>query len=51
MSEFDDLVAIDGVLMAGRFGRDWSIAEHKTKGLYLERVRLFESCELALMSA
>ena len=36
MSELDDLVAIDGVLMAGRFGRDWSIAEHKSKALYLE---------------
>jgi len=36
MSELDDLVAIDGVLMAGRFGRDWTIAEHKSKALYLE---------------
>ncbi len=42
MSELDDLVAIDGVLMAGRFGQDWSIAEHKTKGLYLENLAATE---------
>jgi roadblock/LC7 domain-containing protein len=36
MSEFDDLVALGGVLIAGRFGRDWSIAEHKSKALYPE---------------
>jgi roadblock/LC7 domain-containing protein len=36
MSELDDLVKINGVLMAGRFGPDWRIAEHKTKALYFE---------------
>jgi roadblock/LC7 domain-containing protein len=36
MSEFDELVARDGVLFAGRFGPDWSLAEHKSKGLFIE---------------
>ena|SRR5271170_6378268 len=36
MSELDDMVVIDGVLMAGRFGRDWNITEHRSKALYLE---------------
>jgi roadblock/LC7 domain-containing protein len=36
MTESDDLVALGGVLIAGRFGRDWSIAEQKSKALYLE---------------
>ena len=32
MSEFDELVASPGVLMAGRFGADGRVAEHKTAG-------------------
>jgi roadblock/LC7 domain-containing protein len=36
MSESDDLVSRPGVIMAGRFGRDGRIAEHKSAGLYLE---------------
>jgi len=36
MSEFDELVARPGVLMAGRFGPDGRVAEHKTTGLYIE---------------
>jgi roadblock/LC7 domain-containing protein len=36
MSEFDELVASPGVLMAGRFGPDGRVAEHKTTGLYVE---------------
>jgi roadblock/LC7 domain-containing protein len=36
MSEFDELVASPGVLMAGRFGADGRIAEHKTTRLYIE---------------
>lgn len=35
MSEFDELVASPGVLMAGRFGPDGRIAEHKSKSLYV----------------
>jgi roadblock/LC7 domain-containing protein len=35
MSEFDELVARRGVLMAGRFGPDGRVAEHKTTGLYV----------------
>jgi roadblock/LC7 domain-containing protein len=36
MTELDELVARPGVLMAGRFGPDGRIAEHKTAGLYIE---------------
>jgi roadblock/LC7 domain-containing protein len=36
MSELAELVAHPGVLMAGRFGPDGRIAEHKTTGLYIE---------------
>jgi roadblock/LC7 domain-containing protein len=36
MNEFDELVSHDGVLFAGRFGPDWSLAEHKSKGLFIE---------------
>src|SRR5215475_5324437 len=36
MSEFDELVARPGVLMAGRFGPDGRVAEHETTGLYIE---------------
>ena len=42
MSEFDDLVASPGVLMAGRFGPDGHVAEHKTGGLYVEIPALTE---------
>jgi len=36
VSELDDLLSVDGVFMAGRFGPDGRIAEHKSKGLYVE---------------
>jgi roadblock/LC7 domain-containing protein len=36
MSEFDELVSRHGVLMAGRFGPDWRVAETSTKGLFVE---------------
>ena len=36
MGELDELVSRDGVLMAGRFGPDWRVAETKTRGLFLE---------------
>ena len=36
MSEFDELVSRDGVLVAGRFGPDWRVAEQKTAGLVIE---------------
>jgi roadblock/LC7 domain-containing protein len=36
VSEFDKLVSRDGVLMAGRFGPDGRIAEHKSTGLFIE---------------
>ncbi len=34
MSELDELVALKGVLMAGRFGPDWQVAEHKYTSLF-----------------
>ena len=36
MSEFDDLVSRKGVLVAGRFGPDWSVAEQKSAWLVIE---------------
>ena len=36
MSELDELVASRGVLMAGQFGPDGSVVEHKCTALYIE---------------
>jgi len=36
MSELDELVSRDGVLMAGRFGPDWRVAETRRQGLFIE---------------
>lgn len=36
MNEFDELVSSRGVIMAGRFGPDGRVAEHKSKGLYID---------------
>jgi roadblock/LC7 domain-containing protein len=36
VGKFDELVALDGVLMAGRFGPDGRIAEHKASRWYAE---------------
>ena len=36
MSEFDELVSRKGVLVAGRFGPDWSVAEQKSAWLVIE---------------
>ena len=36
MSELDDLLSVDGVFLAGRFGPDGGIAEQKSLGLYVE---------------
>ena len=35
MSEFEELVARDGVLLAGRFGPDGRVAEHKADRWYI----------------
>jgi roadblock/LC7 domain-containing protein len=40
LSDFDELVARPGVLMAGRFGPDGRVAEHKTAGLYVDNPAL-----------
>jgi roadblock/LC7 domain-containing protein len=36
MSEFDELLSRRGVLMAGRFGPDWGVAESRSRGLFVE---------------
>jgi roadblock/LC7 domain-containing protein len=36
MSELDELLLRGGVLMAGRFGPDWRVAESKSRGLFVE---------------
>ena len=42
MSELDELVSRDGVLVAGRFGPDWRIAEQKSAWLVIEQPRAIE---------
>lgn len=42
MSELDELVSRDGVLLAGRFGPDWRVAEHKIASLFIEYPPAFE---------
>jgi roadblock/LC7 domain-containing protein len=33
VSEFDELLSLDGIIMVGRFDPDWRIAEHKSASL------------------
>lgn len=42
MSEFGELVSRPGVIMAGRFGPDGRVAEHKSESLYLENPAALE---------
>ena len=35
MSEFDELISLDGIVMAGRFDPDWRIAEYKSAWLFV----------------
>jgi roadblock/LC7 domain-containing protein len=35
VSEFDELISLDGIIMAGRFDADWHIAEQKSAALLL----------------
>ena len=35
MSEFDELVSLDGILMAGRFDSNWRITEQKSAKLFV----------------
>jgi roadblock/LC7 domain-containing protein len=44
-SEFDQLISRDGVLLAGRFGPDWRIAEHKSKGMFFENPQSVEMAQ------
>jgi len=36
MGEFDELVSRQGVLVAGRLGPDWRVAEHKSTSLFID---------------
>jgi roadblock/LC7 domain-containing protein len=42
VSEFDALVSRKGVLVAGRFGPNWRVAEHKSTSLFIEIPQVFE---------
>ena len=42
MGEFDELVKRHGVLVAGRLGPDWRVAEHKSTSLFIEIPQVFE---------
>ena len=42
MKEFDELVSVRGVIMAGRFGPDGRVAEHKSKGLFIDNPAALE---------
>ena len=42
MGEFDELVSRHRVLVAGRLGPDWRVAEHKSSGLFIEVPQVFE---------
>lgn len=44
-SEFDQLISRDGILLAGRFGPDWRMAEHKSKGLFIENPQAVEMAQ------
>ena len=48
MAEFDESVSCDGVIVAGRIGSDWRVAEHKAVGLFIEVPSAFEDDELIL---
>jgi roadblock/LC7 domain-containing protein len=41
VSEFDELVSLDGIIMAGRFDPDWRIAEHKSASFLVENPQAF----------
>jgi roadblock/LC7 domain-containing protein len=37
MGEYDDLVSKKGVVVAGRFGQNWQIVDHKGEHLFFDR--------------
>jgi roadblock/LC7 domain-containing protein len=51
MSEFDDLLSGDGVLMAGRFGPDGRIAEQKSRGLFVAYPPVLEMAQWFCLAA
>ena len=42
MGEFGELVKRHGVLVAGRLGPDWRVAENKSVSLFIEIPQVFE---------
>ena len=48
MSEFDELVSRKGVLVAGRFGPDWRVAEQKSTWLVIEEPQAIAMISLLL---
>lgn len=42
MNDYKDLVFQDGVLMAGRLGPGWRVAEHKSSALFVENPQAIE---------
>jgi roadblock/LC7 domain-containing protein len=42
VSEFDELVSLDGIIMAGRFDADWRIAEQKSARLLVANPRALQ---------
>lgn len=42
MGVFDELISHHGVIVAGRIGPDWRVAEHKSKGLFMEDRAAFD---------
>jgi roadblock/LC7 domain-containing protein len=45
VTEFDELVSVGGVVMAGRFGPDGRIAEHKGAGLLVENPQTLQMAQ------
>ena len=45
MSEFDELVSLDGTLMAGRFDSNWRIAEQKSAKLFVANPQALQMAE------
>ena len=42
MSEFDELLSLDGIIMVGRFDPEWRIAEHKSASLLVANPQVLQ---------